>query len=116
MHTPTVAVRLTESGWDVTAVAAEPLLKGSSDVELLEFCNSQGRALVTENVGDFSLLVIEWASETRNYPGLIFTNPKRFNRASLAYPNNLIAALDVFLAAPPIKGNCWIWWLTGIGE
>jgi hypothetical protein len=42
---------------------------------------------------------------------LIFTNPRRFNRATLAYPGKLIAALREFLTDPPITGVSWIWWL-----
>jgi hypothetical protein len=42
-------------------------------------------------------------------PGTL-TNPKRFNRATVAYPGNVIAALRAFLTDPPITGESWIWW------
>ena len=44
--------------------------------------------------------------------GLVFTSPRRFNRASRAYPGNLIAALGAFLESPPVEGRSWQWWLT----
>ena len=45
------------------------------------------------------------------HAGLIFTNPTRFNRATLAYPASLIAALRTFLDAPPVSGDSWTRWL-----
>ena len=111
MHSPAVAEVLVAQGWDVIAVAAEPSLRGSSDAELFERVSSSGQILVTENVGDFSVLHTDWLVSDRPCPALVFTNPKRFNRASLAYPGDLIAALDVFLSDPPIRGRSWLWWL-----
>ena len=111
MHSPIVALTLSESGWDVLAVAAEPTLRGLCDAELLEHGYSDKRALVTENIGDFSALANSWSVEAKDHCGLIFTNPKRFHRASLAYPGNLTTALGGFLANPPVRGRSWIWWL-----
>ena len=45
------------------------------------------------------------AVEGELHAGLILTNPRRFNRATLAYPGNLIAALATFLNGPPVTGN-----------
>ena len=111
MHAPAVAVALTEARFDVVAVAADPAVRGSSDVDLLEHATAAGRAMVTENVGDFSVLSAARAVEGESHAGLIFTNPNRFNRATLAYPGSLIAALRTFLEAPPVSGNSWIHWL-----
>ena len=111
MHSPAVAEALVAHRWDVTVVAAEPSLRGSSDAELFEHVSSSDQILVTENVGDFSVLHSDWLVSDRPCPALVFTNPKRFNRASLAYPGDLIAALDTFLGDPPIRGRSWIWWL-----
>ena len=112
MHSPTIAQALSQSGWDAVAVAAEPMLRGSSDEELLEHCCAVERALVTENVGDFSSLAVRWAGEAREHCGLVFTSPRRFNRASLAYPVNLINALSSLLESPPADGRSWVWWLS----
>jgi len=111
MHSPAVAEALIAQGWDVVAVAAEPSLRGSSDADLFEYVGSSGQVMVTENVGDFSVLHSDWLVGDRPCPALVFTNPKRFNRASLAYPGNLIAALATFLSNPPARGRSWIWWL-----
>lgn len=111
MHAPNIARALADDGEDVVAVAAEASLRGSPDANLLDHATTSGRALVTENIVDFAKLSELWATEGRSHAGLIFTNPKRFNRASVAYPGDVIAALRVFLKAPPIEGESWTWWL-----
>ena len=111
MHAPAVAVTLTEAGFAVVATAADPSLRGSSDADLLDLATAADRALVTENVGDFSVLAADRAVAGEPHAGLIFTNPSRFNRATLAYPGNLITALRTFLDAPPVSGDSWIRWL-----
>ena len=112
MHAPVIADTVRASGHDVRAVAAEPELRGCSDLGLLEHACANSQAIVTENVVDFSSLAASWASEVRHHSGLIFTSPRRFNRASLAYPGTLIDALEAFLKSPPIQGQSWQWWLT----
>lgn len=111
MHAPGIADGLIAESFDVVAVAAQPELRGMSDEELLAHAATHGRALVTENVADLMMLTTQWAGEGREHAGVIFTNPRRFNRAALAYPGNLVAALRQFLNDPPITGKSWIWWL-----
>lgn len=111
MHAPSIADALTENSLDVIAVASLPDLRGLSDTDLLVHASSSGRALITENIVDFAPLANQWATENRIHPGLVFTNPKRFNRSTLAYPGNLMMALRSFLSDPPIAGQSWIWWL-----
>lgn len=111
MHAPAAAAALIEAGFDVVASAADPSLRGLSDADLLDFATASGWALVTENVGDFSVLAAARAVDGESHTGLIFTNPGRFNRAALAYPGDLIAALGTFLDNPPVSGDSWIWWL-----
>ncbi|MEX1004324.1 MAG: DUF5615 family PIN-like protein [Acidimicrobiia bacterium] len=111
MHAPTIAETLGGETFDVVAVPAQPGLRGISDEDLLVYATTGERALVTENVADFMPLVMHWAGANRAHPGLIFTNPKQFNRATLAYPGNLINGLRHFLNDPPISGDSWTWWL-----
>ena len=110
-HAPSIADALTEHSWNLAAVAADAELRGLSDEDLLAHAAAGERALVTENVADFVPLATQWTGEGRAHFGLIFTNPRRFNRATLAYPGNLITALRRFLNDPPVGGDSWIWWL-----
>ena len=89
----------------VIAVASMADLRGMPDGDLLAYATADGRAVVTENIVDLALLTAQWAAENRPHAGLVYTNPKRFNRATLAYPGNLINALHAFLDDPPIEGE-----------
>ena len=111
MHAPSIAEALTRDSWDVMAVASMADLRGMSDRDLLAYATADGRAVVTENIIDFALLTAQWAAENRPHAGLLYTNPKRFNRATLAYSGNLINALLTFLDDRPIEGESWTWWL-----
>jgi hypothetical protein len=111
MHAPGIAESLVDESFDVVAAAAQPGLRGMPDEDLLFYAATHQRGLVTENVADFMPLVMQWVGANTAHPGLIFTNPKRFNRATLAYPGNLINGLRHFLIDPPISGDSWIWWL-----
>jgi hypothetical protein len=111
MHAPAVADALTADGWDVLAVAARPSLRGTSDEELLAYATADVRAMVTENIVDFAVIAGRWVAESRPHTGLIFTNPKRFNRATVAYPGNLVVALRVLLEDSPAIGASGSWWM-----
>jgi predicted nuclease of predicted toxin-antitoxin system len=110
MHAPAVGA-LTGDGWDVVAVAASVALRGTADDDLLAYAATEGRVLVTENIVDFAVIASRWASEERPHAGLIFTNPKRFNRATIAYPGTLVAALRALLEASFVLGPSGTWWL-----
>lgn len=110
MHAPAVASALTDA-CDIVAVASTTALRGMADEQLLVWAASEGRVLITENVADFAAIATRWAAERREHAGLIFTNPKRFNRATVAYPGNLVAALRALLEHPPGLGPSAIWWL-----
>ena len=71
----------------------------------------EDRLVVTENIVDFAVLASQWAADPRAHAGLLFTNPKRFNRAGLAYPGNLVAELRALLKDPSALGASAIWWL-----
>ncbi len=111
MHAPGIADILTEESFDVVAVAAQPGLRGMTDEDLLTYATNRECVLVTENVADFMPLATQWAGAGKAHTGLILTNPRRFNRATLAYLGNVTAALREFLTNPPVTGKSWIWWL-----
>lgn len=111
MHAPVIARTLADEGWPVAAVASEPVLRGLPDEELLAHSAADERVLVTENVDDFAPIAARWAADGRDHGGLVFTNPRRFNRAALAYPGDLLVALRRLLMTVPELGPSATWWL-----
>lgn len=111
MHATIAAEALRERGVDVVAVTERPELRGRPDEDVLTVATGEDRAVVTENIRDFAPLAQAWALDGRSHPGIVFTHPRRFARATLAYPGVLIAALATFAAEPPVTGDSWLWWL-----
>jgi hypothetical protein len=110
MHTPTAAEMLRSRGHDLLC-AQDAGLRNIDDGDVLAAATAAGRAVVTENVKDYVPILQQWAAAGRDHAGLIFTDPRRFNRAARSYPGDLIAALDAFCRACPVTGSSWVWWL-----
>lgn len=112
MHAPAVAAAVVDSVESILAVASVADLRGLPDADILVFAASEGFTVVTENVADFSALHAQWLVYGRPHAGIVLTSPKRFNRASLAYPGVLIAALKAFADAHPEGIGGRLVWLT----
>ena len=111
MHAPSFADGLRADGHDIVAVAATPSRRGTSDEDFMGHAAAERFVVVTENVGDFAAIAGRWATEGRAHAGFIFTSPKRFNRATLASPGNLVVALRELLRDPPDIGASGTWLL-----
>ncbi len=111
-HSPRAAERLREQGHDVIAAASDAHVSPLADEDLLRYARSDGRAMVTENVKDFARIIHAWAAAGEHHAGIVFTSPRRFHRGSLAYPENLVVALERFLGEPPPAGEDWVHWLS----
>lgn len=107
MHAAAAARGLRDRGFDVVAVTEDRSLRGLPDADVLAAATAGDRALVTENVRD----LLPLARAGVEHAGLVLTSPRRFARARLAYPGDLVVALSAFLEAPPVSGRSWLWWL-----
>jgi len=110
-HSRLGAARLRNAGHDVIAAADDPALASLPDEELLRAAYRLGRALVTENAKDFDRIVRAWSSIGEHHAGVIFTSPRRYHRASQAYPANLVAALALLLQESPAEQADMVLWL-----
>jgi predicted nuclease of predicted toxin-antitoxin system len=92
-----IAEQLRERGHDVTAVTGDPALEGLDDESLLGLARDQGRALLTNNVRDFALLILEWTGRGESHAGVIYTSddgmPRSRNTIGL-FVERLSALLD----------------------
>lgn len=99
-YSPRIAEQLRARGHNVTAVVAQPALAGLADRALITAARRDGRALLTENVGDFMPIATELARTATRHAGIILANPHRFPRSHDGM-GRLVDALHEFLVAHP---------------
>jgi Domain of unknown function (DUF5615) len=74
-----IARQLRAGGHDAESVS-ERGLKGLDDEPLLELCERESRALLTNNVRDFVPLVRAWAAAGRDHAGVVLTADSSLRR------------------------------------
>jgi nucleoside-diphosphate-sugar epimerase len=107
-----IAIRLRERGHDVVAVV-ERGWEAEDDEALLALCETDGRALVTNNVADFMVIARRWATQGRCHAGLIFTSDASMPRSRDTI-GRYVEALDALLKAHPAENSFAdrVHWLT----
>jgi hypothetical protein len=73
---PAVAEALRTMGLDCSAVTEREELRSLPDEDVLGHAAADGRVLVTEDSGDYSVLARAWAASGRDHAGIILI-PKR---------------------------------------
>jgi predicted nuclease of predicted toxin-antitoxin system len=73
---PLVARQCRTRGYDVLSTNDAGML-GATDEEQLDYAAREGRALVTFNIKDFSLLHARWMEDGRSHAGIIVTRQNK---------------------------------------
>jgi predicted nuclease of predicted toxin-antitoxin system len=92
MFSPAIADGLASRGIDCRAVAADPLLRALSDLEIFEAALLEDRVIVTNNVPDFESLRRARDAVVGAVPGLIYMSDVTFPRTK-AYVSLLVTEL-----------------------
>jgi hypothetical protein len=92
MYPPALAEGLRAVGIDATTVA-DLRLAGVSDAEVFGAAVANGRAVLTENVGDFTRIAAEHSTAGTHHPGVLIALSSRFSRRPAGIPR-LIAAIQ----------------------
>jgi predicted nuclease of predicted toxin-antitoxin system len=103
MYTPVVAEQLRAHGHDVASLHDPSYreLEGEPDEHVWTRAISDGRALVTENVGDFRRIEALALAHGEPTAQLIMTTDRQSPRGDPATVGRLLRALDTLLTNPP---------------
>ena len=97
---PSVAGELRRLGYDVIAVAERDDLRGLPDDEIFEWAATDGRAVVTFDVGDYLALVRGFAQLRQRHGGLVLMAEARSWSSGRA-AGRLVSVLAGLMAAHP---------------
>ena len=99
-HYPTAIVeQLQMMGHDAVA-AIERGWHREPDEALLALCVAEQRALLSNNVGDFMIIVRSWAVRGQQHSGLVFTSDTSLPRTH-ATIGRYVKLIDAFLSENP---------------
>lgn len=102
-YSPLIAERLRDRGVDAVAVI-ERGWHEEDDEPLLALCVAEQRALVTNNVADFTVIARGWALEGRSHAGLIFTSDVSLPRSRSTIGRSVRALHTLARAHPKVDG------------
>jgi hypothetical protein len=94
-----IAIQLRKRRSDAVA-AIERGWEQEDDEPLLSLCAGEDRALLTNNVADFTVIARRWALQGRHHAGLIFTSDSSRPRGRNTIAN-YVSALHALLRANP---------------
>jgi hypothetical protein len=95
-----VAAELRRRGHDVISVVERPEGRASPDETLWAATRADGRAIATQDIGDFVRLAAQDAAIGKRNAGLVLIHPQRFSPGERGM-GRLIASLDALLDANP---------------
>src|SRR6266851_1445541 len=98
-YSPQIAIQLRKRRCDVVA-AIERGWEQEDDEPLLALTTAEGRALLTNDVADFTVIVRRWAVEDRHHGGLIFTSDTSLPRSHHTI-GRYVSALQTLMRANP---------------
>lgn len=110
MFSPAIAADLSARGIDCRAVAADPVLRALSDLEIFQTALAEERIIVTNNVQDFESLRRAQEAAGNEVPGLIYTSDITFPRTK-AYASRIGASLAAAAAGNEAARRGGVLWL-----
>jgi Domain of unknown function (DUF5615) len=97
MCPPAVAEQLRERRRDVEAVAEHSELRALADVDLFAVAQQERRAVVTENIDDFSAIADDYDRRGQPHHGLVFVNPRGWFRGDPRTIGRMVTTLGELL-------------------
>jgi predicted nuclease of predicted toxin-antitoxin system len=98
-YSPQIATQLRKRRGDVIAII-ERGWEHEDDEPLLALCAAENRALLTNNVADFTVIARRWTLEDRHHAGLIFSSDASLPRGRNTI-GRYVTALQTLMRANP---------------
>jgi len=100
MWSAEIARQLRRRGHDVVAATeAGPRYRGQPDEIVFDHAREDRRAIVTDNVADYAVLVADAASRGTSHPGVVFALRPSFDRSRPGVVGAMTRALGALLEA-----------------
>lgn len=97
MYPPAIAEQLHDRKHDTEAVTERAELRALSDTDLFALAQQEQRAIVTENIDDFSFIADDHDQRGQAHFGLILVPPSSYPRGSPATIGRMVTELDRML-------------------
>lgn len=101
MYTPVIAEELRKRGRDVEAVTERTELRALPDPDLFSLAQRESRAVVTENIDDFSIIASDYDQRGTPHFGLVLVPRANYPRRHSRTVGRMVAELDKLLADHP---------------
>jgi hypothetical protein len=101
MYTSAIAEQLRNRGHDPEAVIERTDLRGRSDADLFALAQHEQRAVVTENIDDFSGIADDYDQGGQAHFGLVLVPPGSYPRGNPRTIGRMVTALDRLLGEHP---------------
>ena len=97
MYPTALADQLRTRGHDVSAATERPELRSLPDAVVFTVAQGEQRAVVTENIGDFTAIVDGADLRSEAHFGLVLIDPAKFPRGQRRTIGRLVTQLDRLL-------------------
>jgi hypothetical protein len=101
MYSAALADQLNERGHDVSAVVGRPEWRALPDADVFAVAQAEHRAVVTENIADFTSIVDGADQRGEAHFGLVLIDPVKFPRGQRRTIGHLVTELDRLLTQHP---------------
>ncbi|MGH2853237.1 MAG: DUF5615 family PIN-like protein [Solirubrobacteraceae bacterium] len=101
MYTHAIAEQLRARGYDADAVVERAELRALADTDLFALAQTEQRAIVTENIPDFSVIANEYDQRGQAHHGLVLADPSGYPRDNQRTIGRMVRTLKELLDERP---------------
>ncbi len=101
MYSHVIAEQLRARGHDADAVVEHAELRGRVDTDIFALAQTEQRAVVTENIRDFSDIATDYDQRGQAHYGVVLAPPSSYPRSDPRLVGLMVTALERLLGEHP---------------